>query len=410
MSKESRKLTDTAASQSNTAAIQGTSESGTVMEKQSDSAVSQTDTATEQSETASAPPQAVNDANAPEIPDSAEPQATSEQPESTSASPLATSEAEASGKPEYTMRTLKISDIIIRTRRRSANKTKVSALANEIESNGLLHPITVRPFGKQYILVSGFHRLQAYIESGREEIECKVLQCDDLQADLIEITENMVRNELHPIEIGENALRWIAILQVRGWRAQPGDNRYTNRGAGTARLRTTADLAKETGISERVMQENIQLAKNLIDEAKDAVIAKDVPKNIALAISRLDPEIQRKVAELDEITYETLKPYQPEPKKVTPARPKKEGTTKPPDPASGLADQDGFSSTIKVLLEIVSSVDGIAGLFEKASELAVDEKQKAEVKELLDMAYSSCTSVAEQLRKKFGADLPTKTK
>ena len=191
---------------------------------------------------------------------------------------------------------LKLSEIIVLEGRRNINRVKVSELAESIKIIGLINPITV---GKDKTLIAGRHRLEACRLLGLNEIECVVLDCDALHAELAEIDENLIRNDLDSIGIGELAIRRDEILEALGLRANQSNKGHTGKyavnGAETAPLKTTADIAKESGISERTLQENKQLAKNLTPEAKEAVREKRIPKSAALEIARLKPEKQREV-------------------------------------------------------------------------------------------------------------------
>jgi len=104
----------------------------------------------------------------------------------------------------------KLSEITIPGGRRNVDQDKVSGLVASIKIVGLLNPITI---DKNDVLIAGAHRLAAYERLGHDEIECIVLDCDDLQRELIEIDENLIRNELDPIDIGELAIRRDAILE-----------------------------------------------------------------------------------------------------------------------------------------------------------------------------------------------------
>jgi ParB family chromosome partitioning protein len=187
---------------------------------------------------------------------------------------------------------MKLSEIIIPAGRRDINHVKVSELAESIKIVGLINPITV---GKDNTLITGAHRLEACRLLGFDEIGCVVLDCDDLRTELVEIDENLIRNDLDPISVGELALRRDEILEALGLRAKVGQGRPAKNGAVPAPLKTTESIAKESGISERTLQENKQLAKNLVPEAKEAVRQKTLPKSAALEISRLEPEKQREV-------------------------------------------------------------------------------------------------------------------
>jgi hypothetical protein len=59
---------------------------------------------------------------------------------------------------------------------------------------------------------------------------------------------------------------------------------------------TTESIASEIGISKRVLQENKQLARDLVPEAKEVVRKNDVTKTDALKLSRMEPERQIEIA------------------------------------------------------------------------------------------------------------------
>ena len=186
---------------------------------------------------------------------------------------------------------IKITDIIIPEGRRAIDPDKVAALAESIKIiGGLIHPITI---GKDRILIAGAHRVEAYKTLGFDEIECTEFDGEKLESELVEIDENLMRHELDDVTVGEMVLRRDEILAELGLRARRGDNQHTGGGACAAPPQTTADIAKEVGMSERTLQENKQLAKNLIPEVKEARREKRITKDTALAMTRLAPEQQR---------------------------------------------------------------------------------------------------------------------
>ena len=87
-----------------------------------------------------------------------------------------------------------LSEITIPEGRRNIDPVKVSELAESIKTVGrLLQPIGI---DKNGVLVYGGHRLEAYKLLGFDEIECVVLDCDELRTELAKIDENLIRNDL----------------------------------------------------------------------------------------------------------------------------------------------------------------------------------------------------------------------
>ena len=69
--------------------------------------------------------------------------------------------------------------------RRPVKGEKVTELMESIKANGLLNPITV---DREYNLIAGLHRLTACKMLGYDEIECNILEYEDVkQARLAEM-------------------------------------------------------------------------------------------------------------------------------------------------------------------------------------------------------------------------------
>ncbi len=76
----------------------------------------------------------------------------------------------------------------------------VADLADKIQTQGLLHAITIRPRATGYELIAGRHRLAAVRRLRWETIPARVIAVDDLEAATIRLAENTARTNLTPIE------------------------------------------------------------------------------------------------------------------------------------------------------------------------------------------------------------------
>ncbi len=94
---------------------------------------------------------------------------------------------------------LKVEDIVVKDRLRGVDSGKVERLKESIQRVGLIHPITV----SGGVLVAGLHRLTAHRELGIEEIDCHIIDDDELLQKEIEIDENLHRKELTVLERGK---------------------------------------------------------------------------------------------------------------------------------------------------------------------------------------------------------------
>ena len=89
---------------------------------------------------------------------------------------------------------IKISEIKINPGRREAEPKAIEELAKSIAAVGLMNPVTL---DQNNTLIAGLHRLEAAKLLGWTEIECTVMGMDDVQAELAEIDENIVRTRLN---------------------------------------------------------------------------------------------------------------------------------------------------------------------------------------------------------------------
>ncbi|WP_254474500.1 ParB/RepB/Spo0J family partition protein [Bartonella sp. B1098] len=94
--------------------------------------------------------------------------------------------------------------IVVPERIRPVDDEHAKALAQSMAREGLMNPITVRhtPNAKEghYTLIAGAHRLRAAELLGYSAIEAVVVQADKENAALLEVAENLFRNELSVID------------------------------------------------------------------------------------------------------------------------------------------------------------------------------------------------------------------
>jgi ParB family transcriptional regulator, chromosome partitioning protein len=202
-----------------------------------------------------------------------------------------------------------IDQINIGSNRRPIKDNKVVELMQSIRANGLLNPITV---DRKFTLIAGLHRLTAYRLLGFEQIECKIVNFEDADhARLAEIDENFIRNELEPLERYELWLERDRILERMGLRFKSGDNQYTQKVStegseiNSPPPKTTLDLAKGFGYSERSFQQGKQIARDIHPDIKEKIIGTSLSKSrtLQLKIARTG-NFERTQAEVAEKAFE----------------------------------------------------------------------------------------------------------
>ena len=200
---------------------------------------------------------------------------------------------------------VEIDKIRVREGRRSLRG--ISELANSMERVGLLNPITLT---EQLTLIAGFHRIEAAKQLGWTAIDANIKSLTELEAELAEIDENLVRNELTALERAEELARRKRVYLVLYPETKHGAQGGGREGKGTRLKTETAesavsvpsfveDSSAKIGRSERGVRVDVQIATAIPAEVRD--LLRDTPiadqKTDLLKIARMSPEQQKTVAE-----------------------------------------------------------------------------------------------------------------
>lgn len=197
------------------------------------------------------------------------------------------------------MNTANIDDIKIPSHRKV--RGSIEELANSIKELGLLNPITIT---SDFALVAGYHRYLACKSLGWKEIPTVTIHVDGLRAELAEIDENLIRNELSVIDRGENLVKRKKIYEALYPQTKRGVAGAMSRWGTDATAKSSVasfnkDTATKTGISERGIFQDIQIANDIAPAVKDIIRDTGLAdrKTDLLSISRLLPDHQMQVAQ-----------------------------------------------------------------------------------------------------------------
>jgi ParB family chromosome partitioning protein len=178
----------------------------------------------------------------------------------------------------------------------------VESLAASISELGLLNPITV---STEHHLIAGYHRLEACRSLGWQEIPANVVSLSEIDSQLAEIDENLVRNELNALERGEQFAKRKELYEAKypqvkqGARGRGSEKNVKEKDAESAPLSFVKDTAAKTKQSARTISEDVQIASRIPEQVRDLI--RDTPladnKSELLTLSRLDPTTQEEVAE-----------------------------------------------------------------------------------------------------------------
>jgi N6-adenosine-specific RNA methylase IME4 len=165
-----------------------------------------------------------------------------------------------------------------------------------------LQPVVIRPNGHGYKLVAGAHRLEAFKRLDRDTIPANVVRLDDLDAQLAEIDENLVRSELTALQQAQQLKRrkeWYEAKYPQTKRGTAGADARWNATADSAVASFVEDTATKTGVSQRVVYESVQIATDIAPEVQEILAGTDVADNKSelSKIAKMPEEMQKAVAE-----------------------------------------------------------------------------------------------------------------
>jgi ParB-like chromosome segregation protein Spo0J len=191
------------------------------------------------------------------------------------------------------LKQIPVAAVEVGERMRDLDEGKVLELMQSYEQVGVINPISV---DEDLVLIAGAHRLEAAKNLGWTKIEAKVFNQEDLQRELIEIDENLIRNELCYVAVGEHIKERERILESLGKRRQRGSNQY----ADDKDTLTTEELALRIGTSNKMYRLKRQVA-DLVPEVRNALRGTEYARrnlNDLLNLTRQPASVQRRVGEL----------------------------------------------------------------------------------------------------------------
>ena len=191
-------------------------------------------------------------------------------------------------------------------------RTDVAALANSIRQVGLLNPITVRATTiyeeaqdarDGFLLVAGLHRLEVVKSLGHETIMAVLVELEDLEYELAEIDENLIRLDIPLIDRAARLERRQQIYEaLHPETAKGGDHTSlkSQKEKLSANLAFSSDTAEKTGMSERAIQRLTQISKgvdyNLKAEIRSTPLAYN--QNELVKLARIKDHKEQRAAAL----------------------------------------------------------------------------------------------------------------
>lgn len=190
---------------------------------------------------------------------------------------------------------LYIENIEVPARKREVDPEAVKTLAASMEKIGLRTPITIRSNDDSMaVLVAGLHRLEAAKSLGWEKIDCFVLDCDEIDAELWEISENLHRAGLSKEQRDEQIRRYAALMKERDEKkdgadimSDPSTDSIGRRKSPQQREGIASKVAAETGLNVRTVRRVLSdkpttsVARSKVDADVKVRAAREVAEVIA---------------------------------------------------------------------------------------------------------------------------------
>ena len=153
------------------------------------------------------------------------------------------------------------------------NDCDFETLVNSIREHGLLQPILIRPLEHGFEIVAGHRRFQACRTLRWRFITAKIRELSDKQTYEIQLTENIQRKSMDPIEEAEAFRRYVIDF---GWGG-------------------VSELARKIGKSEEYVSHHMQLLK-LPEEVKHKIVNNSLKVSQAIEIVQLPHDKQQRIA------------------------------------------------------------------------------------------------------------------
>lgn len=167
-------------------------------------------------------------------------------------------------------------------------KDKLKELSESIKQNGIIQPLTVRKVSQiEYELIAGERRLRAAAMCGKSKVPCIIIDCNDEQASVYSLVENLQHTDLNCFEEAENINTLIKMYGL-----------------------TQEEIAKSLGKKQSVISNKLKLLC-LNGEEREWILKAGLTEYHAAALLKVEDMTTRKII-LSEIIERKLNVSQSE--------------------------------------------------------------------------------------------------
>ena len=191
------------------------------------------------------------------------------------------------------MEKIKLADIAVPHRMRAIDDKRINALAESMDAIGLRHPVSVREEASNLFLVAGLHRLKAAEALGWGDIPAEIVSLDNIDCELWEIDENLIRAELTPAERSTHLKRRKELWEIRESQVAQLDPPRPQYSKGFA-----SSTSEATGLSKPSINRDISRAEKIEPDVMESIVGTEMDKGVELdALAKMEPEEQREAVD-----------------------------------------------------------------------------------------------------------------
>ena len=176
------------------------------------------------------------------------------------------------------MQMIPLAQIDVGQRRRAIDPDNAAVIAASMQEIGQRQPIEVRKVakpkdGKLYVLVTGAHRMKAMEIAGIEEAQAIVVKASEIEAQLLEIDENLCRHELNELDRATFLAKRKEVYEALHPETKHGGDRKSDQVAELCHLipSFTKATAEKLGLSARSIRALVARYNNIQPDVREKI-------------------------------------------------------------------------------------------------------------------------------------------
>lgn len=201
-----------------------------------------------------------------------------------------------------------LSDIFVGDRLRTINPLKVEARAASMAEHGQITPISIRRTPAKnkgatpFSLIAGEYRLAAATLLGWAEIDAVIVKADSTDAQMIEIAENLHRDELTVLEHSVFVMKYRELWEAKHGKIERGGDRRSKGQDAPLKLANgrvlSVQVQERLGLGADAYKRAVRIGKNLHPTLRAAVLGTEAETDQSklLKLAKLPADDQLRVA------------------------------------------------------------------------------------------------------------------